>query len=123
MVARLSLRLVAVLLVVCAVAAAQPAHAATLTVNSVTCWQTGTYPADPANYGTYACTANVSGGTGSYSYTWTVSTGWSPGGTFSGGQTITGNCKYNTVRINSVTVTDSSGATASGTGSIVCTRP
>lgn len=123
MVARLSLRLVAVLLIVLAVSAAQPAYAATLTVNAVTCWQTGTYPADPANYGTYACTATVSGGIGSYSYTWTVSTGWSPGSTFPGGSTITGTCKYNTVRLNRVTVTDSSGATASGSGSVVCTRP
>lgn len=123
MVARLSVRLVAVLLFVLAVSAAQPAYASTLTVNSVTCWQTGSYPADPANYGTYSCTANVSGGTGSYSYIWTVATGWSPGGSFPGGQTINGNCKYNTVRFNSVTVTDSSGATASGSSYIMCTRP
>lgn len=123
MVARVSVRLLAVLLIVLAVSAAQPAHASTLTVNSVTCVQTGTYPGDPANYGTYACTANVSGGTGSYTYTWTVSNGWYNGGTFVGGQTITGNCKYNTVRINQVTVTDSSGAAANGSGAIVCQRP
>jgi hypothetical protein len=115
-------RLVAVLLFGLAMSVAQPAHASTLTVNSVNCVQTGAYAPDPANYGTYSCTANVSGGTGSYSYTWTVSTGWYPGSTFSGGQTINGVCKYNTVRINQVTVQDSSGATASGSGAVVC-RP
>lgn len=122
MAARLSVRLLAVLLFAFVMAVAQPASAATLTVNSVSCAQTGLYAPDPANYGTYSCTANVSGGTGGNTYTWTVSTGWSPGGTFVGGQTITGNCKHNTVRINQVTVRDSSGATASGTGSVVC-RP
>lgn len=115
-------RLVAVLTFALTVTLAEPAHASTLTVHSVTCAQTGAYAPDPANYGTYSCTANVSGGTGSYSYVWTVSTGWSPGGSFSGGQTINGVCKYNTVRINEVTVTDSAGATASGTGSVVCRR-
>ena len=113
-------RLVAVLTFALTLAVAQPAYASTLTVNSVSCAQTGAYASDPNNYGTYSCTANVSGGTGGNTYTWTVSTGWGPGYTFSGGQTITGVCKYNTVRTNQVTVRDSSGATASGTGSVVC---
>jgi hypothetical protein len=115
-------RLVAVLAFALVVPLAQPAHASTLTVNSVTCVQTGAYPGDPANYGTYSCTANVSGGTGGYTYVWTVSTGWYPGYSFSGGQTIDGVCKYNTLRINEVTVTDSSGAQASGGGSLFCRR-
>jgi hypothetical protein len=115
-------RVVAALLFALIVPLAEPAHASTLTVSSVACAQTGAYAGDPANYGTYSCTANVSGGTGSYSYVWTVSTGWYPGYSFSGGQTITGVCKYNTVRINEVKVTDSAGATAYGTGSLVC-RP
>lgn len=115
-------RLVAVLVFAVTVLLAEPAHASTLTVNSVTCVQTGAYAPDPANYGTYSCTANVSGGTGGNTYYWTVSTGWSAGGSFYGGQTINGVCKYNTVRINEVKVTDSSGATAYGSGSVFCRR-
>jgi hypothetical protein len=115
-------RLLAVLVFVLTVSVAQPAHAATLTLNSVTCVQTGALASDPTHYGTYSCTANVSGGTGGNTYTWTVSNGWYTGGTFTGGQTITGNCKYYTVRNNEVTVRDSSGATASGGASLVC-RP
>ncbi|HEX8079208.1 MAG TPA: hypothetical protein VF557_03255 [Jatrophihabitans sp.] len=122
MAARLPVRLFAVLLFAFAMSVAQPAHAATLTVNSVSCAQTGAYAPDPTHYGTYSCTANVSGGTGGNTYTWTVSNGWYTGSTFVGGQTITGVCKYNTLRSNGVTVRDSSGATASGGSGLVC-RP
>lgn len=113
-------RLLAVLTLFATMAVAQPAHATTLTVNSVSCVQTGALASDPANYGTYSCTANVSGGTGGNTYMWTVYNGWYNGYPSPGGQTITGNCKYNTVRFNDVTVKDSSGATASGSGAIVC---
>lgn len=123
MAARLFVRLFAVLAFVVTMAVAQPAHATTLTVNSAPCVITGYYAPDPANYGTFSCTANASGGTGGYSYSWTVFA-WCCGDSYYGsGQTITGNCKWGTVRVFTVYVTDSSGATASKGTSINCTRP
>jgi hypothetical protein len=113
-------RIIAVLMFVATMTVASPADATALTVDSVTCWATGSYPSDPANYGTYSCAASVSGGTGSYSYSWWVSSGWSSGGPWPGGQTMNGVCKYGQLRINQVTVTDSSHATASGSAGIVC---
>jgi hypothetical protein len=115
-------RLLAVIAFVFAMSAAQPAHASTLTLSSVTCVGTGAYAPDPTNYGTYSCTANVSGGTGGNTYLWTVATGWSSGSTFYGGQTINSVCKYGTGRINRVTVTDSSGASAYGSTGYACNR-
>ncbi|HEY0167379.1 MAG TPA: hypothetical protein VGB75_10090 [Jatrophihabitans sp.] len=123
MVARLSVRLLAVLLFAAAMSVAQPAHASTLTVNSATCAVTGYYAPDPANYGTFSCTATASGGTGSYSYSWTVFS-WCCGDSYYGsGPTITGNCKWGTARIFTVYVTDSSGAMASKGATVNCTRP
>ena len=123
MAARLLVRLLAVLVFAFTMSVAQPAHAAALTVSSATCAVTGYYAPDPANYGTFSCTATASGGTGGYSYTWTVFT-WCCGDPYYGsGPTITGNCKWGTVRSFTVYVTDSSGATASkGTG-VGCTKP
>ncbi len=123
MAARLFVRIFAVLAFAFTMSVAQPAQASTLTVNSAPCVITGYYAPDPANYGTFSCTANASGGTGSYSYYWTVFT-WCCGDQYwASTQTITGNCKWGTVRIFNVTVTDSSGATASKGTSINCTRP
>jgi hypothetical protein len=116
-------RLLAAIALVVTMAVAQPAEAATLTVSSATCQITGYYAPDPANYGTFSCTATATGGTGGYSYTWTVFT-WCCGDPYYGsGPTITGNCKWGSPRYFTVYVKDSSGATASkGTG-IGCTRP
>lgn len=123
MVTRLSGRLLAVLLFMFTMSVAPPAQATTLTVTSATCGITGAYAPDPANYGTFSCTATASGGTGSYSYRWTVVT-WCCGDQYwASTQTITGNCVWGTVRIFTVYVTDSAGATASGGTSINCTRP
>ena len=124
MVARLFVRLLAVLAFVFAMSVAQPAYATALTVDSVTCVITGYYAPDPTHYGTYSCTANASGGTGTYTnYRWTVFT-WCCGDPYFGsGQTVYGNCAWGTYRFHNVTVTDSSGATAGGAGNINCAHP
>lgn len=123
MASRLFVRLFAALLFLFTMSVAQPASAATLTVSSASCSVTGYYAPDPANYGTFSCTATASGGTGSYSYRWTVFT-WCCGDQYwANTQTMTGNCKWGTVRTFTVTVTDSSGATASKGASVGCTRP
>ena len=119
-------RLLATFALLVTMAVAQPAEAATLTVNSVTCVVTGTYTPDPIHYGTYSCTASVSGGTGSYvSYTWTIENLWSGSSySFAGGKTITGNCQYNVYRRYGVAVKDSAGATATGSaGWWTCPQP
>ncbi|HEV2886941.1 MAG TPA: hypothetical protein VGX49_08540 [Jatrophihabitans sp.] len=116
-------RLLAVVAFAITMAVAQPAHATALTVNSAPCTITGYYAPDPANYGTFSCTAYASGGTGGYTYRWTVFT-WCCGDPYYGsGQTITGNCKWGTSRLFTVYVTDSSGATASKGTAIGCTKP
>ena len=113
-------RLLAVLLFVFAMSATPPAHATTLTV-SLTCSGMSPYPGYPG-FSAYSCTANPSGGTGSYTaYTWTVSSGWYSSSTYSGAQTEHFGCKHNTVRFQDVTVTDSGGATATAHSSIYCT--
>jgi len=116
-------RLLAVVAFALTMTLAPPAHATALTVNSAPCAVTGYYAPDPANYGTFSCTANVSGGTGSYSYTWTVFSFCCGDAYYGSGQTITGNCRWGTVRIFTVYVTDSSNATASKGTSISCTHP
>src|SRR3954468_7290438 len=115
MATRLLVRLLAVLAFAFTMSVATPAHATALTVNSASCAVTGYYAPDPTHYGTFSCTATASGGTGSYvNYRWTVWS-WLGGDAYYGsGQTITGNCAWNTYRLFNVTVTDSSGATASG---------
>jgi len=123
MAARLFGRLFAVLVFAVAMSVAQPAHATALTVSSASCAVTGYYAPDPTHYGTFSCTATASGGTGSYSYSWTVFT-WCCGDQFYGtGPTITGNCAWGSVRIFTVTVTDSGNATASKGASVNCTHP
>ena len=113
-------RLLAVLLFVFAMSATPPAHATTLTV-SMSCGITGPYPGYPG-FSAYSCTAYPSGGTGSYTaYTWTVYSGWYNSHTYAGAQTENFGCKHNTVRYQDVTVTDSSGATASASGGCYCT--
>ncbi|HEX8303624.1 MAG TPA: hypothetical protein VF612_02010 [Jatrophihabitans sp.] len=122
MTARLFARLVAVLAFVFTMSVAPAAHASPLTV-SASCVVTGPYAPDPANYATFSCTANPSGGTGSYSYYWTVFT-WCCGDQYwASTQTITGNCKWNTVRIFNVYVTDSSGAATSASATANCRKP
>ncbi len=123
MAARLFSRLFAVLVFAVAMSVAQPASATALTVSSATCAVTGYYAPDPANYGTFSCTATASGGTGSYSYSWTVFSFCCGDSYYGSGPTITGNCKWGTVRIFTVYVTDSGGATASKGTSVNCTRP
>ncbi|MEO6503909.1 MAG: hypothetical protein ABIQ09_18635 [Jatrophihabitantaceae bacterium] len=123
MTARLPVRLLAVLLFLFAMSVAQPAHAATLTVTSASCSMTGVYAPDPTHYGTFSCTAYASGGTGGYSYRWTVWSWLGGDANYGSGQTITGNCQYNSPRYFTVYVTDSSGARASGSASIGCPRP
>ena len=115
-------RLLAVLLFAVATSLAGPAHASTLTVTA-SCVVTGPYAPDPAHYATFSCTANPSGGTGSYGYYWTVFT-WCCGDQYwASTQTITGNCKWDSARIFHVSVTDSSGA-MTGTGATAnCRRP
>jgi len=123
MAARLLVRLLAIVAFAFTMSVATPAQAATLTVTSAPCTVTGYYAADPANYGTFSCTAYASGGTGGYSYRWTVWS-WLGGDAYYGsGQTITGNCKWGTYRMFEVYVTDSSGATASKSTAVGCTRP
>jgi hypothetical protein len=120
MAARVFPRLLAVLAFVFTMAVAPPAQADTLTV-SMSCYITGPYPGYPG-FSAYSCTAYPAGGTGSYTaYTWTTYSGWYNSYTYSGGQTENFGCKYNTVRAHDVTVTDSSGATASASGGIYCT--
>jgi hypothetical protein len=115
-------RLLAVIAFVITMTVAQPAHATALTV-SATCAMTGVYAPDPANYGTFSCTATATGGSGGYSYRWTVFT-WCCGDQYwASTRTITGNCKWNTVRSFTVYVTDSAGATASTGAGIYCARP
>lgn len=117
-------RLLAVIGFVVTMAVAQPADAATLTVSSATCTVTGYYAPDPANYGTFSCTATASGGTGGYSYRWTVSSWCCPEQNYGSGPTITGNCRWKTIRSFTVYVTDSSGATASKGTAVDCiTKP
>jgi hypothetical protein len=123
MAARLFVRLLAVLAFAFTMSVAQPAEATTLTVNSASCVVTGAYAPDPTHYGTFSCTAAASGGTGSYSWRWTVFT-WCCGDQYwASTQTITGNCAWGTVRIFTVYVTDSSGATASKGAAANCTHP
>jgi hypothetical protein len=116
-------RLLAVVAFAVTMTFAPPAHATALTVNSAPCVITGYYAPDPTHYGTFSCTANVSGGTGSYSYRWTVFT-WCCGDQYwASTQTITGNCAWGSIRIFDVYVTDSAGAMASKGTSINCTHP
>lgn len=122
MTTRLLGRLFAVLVFAVAMSVAQPAHATALSVSG-SCAVTGYYAPDPTHYGTFSCTAIGSGGTGGYSYRWTVFT-WCCGDPYFGsGPTITGNCQWGTFRFFTVYVTDSSGATASSGASINCAHP
>jgi hypothetical protein len=124
MATRLFGRLFAVLVFAFAMSVAQPAHATALTVSSATCTVTGYYAPDPANYGTFSCTATASGGAGAYSYRWTVWSWLGGDANYGSGQTITGNCKWGTIRSFTVYVTDSSGATASSGAAANCvSRP
>jgi hypothetical protein len=122
MAVRLFGRMFAVLVFAVALAAAQPASAAALTV-STSCSVTGYYAPDPANYGTFSCTAVASGGSGGYSYTWNVFSFCCGDAYWGSGPTITGNCKWGTSRLFIVYVSDSAGATTSKGASVNCVRP
>jgi hypothetical protein len=119
MFARPLTRLLAVLTLFLAMAVAQPASAATLTTTA-SCVYTGPYPSDPVHYAAFSCTAYPSGGTGSYSYYWTLFT-WCCGDTYQGNtKTINKGCPWGSHYIFFVDVTDSSGATAHASAGIFC---
>lgn len=114
MLARVFVRLLAVLLFVLAASTARPAHASTLLFYGVVCEQYGT----DLSYALYTCTAYVSGGTGSYTYTWNIRNTWGFDYTFTGRDSFNGSCRDRETRYHRVTVTDSSGATVSGNATI-----
>ena len=108
-------RLLAVALFAVAVSAAQPAHAATLTITDLYCEGIGS--------GRYFCDATVTGGAGGNTYTWTRK----PSGsiytdTFTTTDSGTGvrGCMVNYSYAVTLTVTDSSGAAASAKSSFYC---
>jgi hypothetical protein len=107
-------RLLVVVLFAAAVSAAQPAHASTLTLNSLMC---------SSQSMTITCVANASGGTGSYTYYWRMYK--LPDATTSTFQTITNTiqfaCRGDEFYRLSVTVKDSSGtSTASMSDGVGC---
>lgn len=122
MATRLIVRLLAVLTFAFTMSVAAPASATALSV-SASCAVTGYYAPDPANYGTFSCTAVASGGTPGYSYTWNVFSFCCGDAYWGSGPTITGNCKWGGNRLFFVYVTDSAGATTNTGASVTCTRP
>jgi hypothetical protein len=99
--------------------AAAPAHAATpLSVVNVQCSDDGLMPGRGA-VDQFDCSASGSGGTGSYSYAWT---GVLNGTFFYDANTDDGwgMCSVNQHSTVKITVTDSSGATASAQTSFLC---
>lgn len=109
------------LLVAATVSATPPAHASTLTVNSVQCYNNG---GGGLNAGYYVCNASVSGGTGTYtSFAWWIRpmhhSTWSYVTTTQYPQ-LNDWCSAGTNFALTVTVTDSAEATASGLTSFSC---
>lgn len=110
-------RLFAVMLFALAVVAAQPAHAATLTITDLYCEGIGS--------GRYFCTSTVSGGAGGNTYTWTrKQIGSIATATFttSGSNTGVRGCSSGYSYDITLTVRDSAGATASANSSFYCYR-
>lgn len=66
--------------------------------------------------GSFECYATLSGGTGPYTYTWT------PTPVVNHGYYMTGNCTVGRPKVVHLTVTDSTGATDSQSGSFQCTQ-
>lgn len=108
-------RLLAVALFALAISTAQPAHASTVAVGL-----------DCANYGYYngfsriGCSPYIVGATGTLTAVWTVSR---PGYSYTvtnNGEDLIFNCVVGTYYAVSLTVTDSVGATGTGTGGRRC---
>ncbi|HEY0734744.1 MAG TPA: hypothetical protein VGD69_07535 [Herpetosiphonaceae bacterium] len=109
-------RLFAILLFAAALATAHSAAAVEpLTITSLKCENLGA--------GKALCDATVTGGTGSYTYTWSKLVGGTPmnSWTTTDGSTMTG-CTVGTTNYFRLVVQDSAGATASATRGVYCTR-
>lgn len=107
---------VLLLLAVATVSTATPAHASTLSITAMTCNPT-TRNSEYGNTLNFSCWAGVSGGTGSYtSFVWYMQPTYfsTPDAYWSY------MCTEQVTRTISLTVTDSAGATASGSTTLYC---
>ncbi|MBV9791740.1 MAG: hypothetical protein JOZ51_26345 [Chloroflexi bacterium] len=95
-----------------------PAHAATLTVTDVMCYNLGS---EGSGGGRYGCDPFVTGGTGTYtSFVWGVRTASNPTYYFTTYGNLFGTCVPGRNYTITVTVTDSAGATASNFTAFQC---
>ncbi len=117
----MSKRLFAVLILVATIFAATPTLATTLTITYFNCEQASS----STTQGRLYCEVWASGGTGSYTYTWTKKIGTNqPTSWTNTSNYIETSCTIGGPAVYmSVTVTDSAGATAaSGTDTVFCTQ-
>jgi hypothetical protein len=96
---------VLLLLTAATVSTSTPVHASGPAIDFLDCINKGP--------GRLHCLASVSGGTGIYTYT------WMPAPSYGSGGSVTIDC-YANYQAVTVTVTDSSGATASRSGDFYC---